>query len=182
MSRVHSSSSDPESGVRALRDTSDSPVEHSPVEQSPVGRGPEANSGNRLCQPVVPSRRQCIPLPSARTVSAAVARSLRIDKKPRRGEMVVRPKEPHKRERVPEAELPWTNYRRRCDGWSAAASDLQARGPTTWPAIRGPQSSQTADLHQLPRAGVPLFPAQPRIRCSDPQPAIAEIAVAVQSG
>src|SRR5712671_2734556 len=117
-------------------------------------------------------------MPYAQTVSAAVARSLRIGKRRRRGEMVVLRKKPHKRERVPEAELPWTNYRRRCDGWSAAASDLQVRGPTTWPAIRDPESSQTADWHQLPRAGVPLFPAQPRIGCSDPQPATPEVAAA----
>src|SRR2546429_3172761 len=177
MSSGHSSSSDRESGVRALRDAS-----ASPVEQSPVGRGPEAHSGNRLCQPVVPSRRQCIPILSARAVSAAVARSLRIDKKPRPGEMVVRPKKLHKRERVPEAELPWTNYRRRCDGWSGAASDLQAPGSTTWPAVRGPDSSRTADWLLLPRAAVPLFPGQLRIRCSDPQPAMAEVAGVVRSG
>src|ERR1700704_3354075 len=139
MSSGHSSGSDPESDVRVLRDTSD----------SAVGCGPEAHNGNCLCRQVAPSRRQYIPIPSPRTFSAAVAQSLHIGQKPRRGEMVVRSKKPHKRERVPDAELPWTNYRRRCDGWSAAESDLQARDATTWPITRGPDSSQTADWHQL---------------------------------
>src|SRR5882762_5470486 len=122
------------------------------MSDSPGGHGPEAHGGNRLCQPVAAARRQCIPVPYARTVSAAVARSLRMGKKSREEETAVRQKKLRKPEKAHEAELPWTNYRRRCDGWSEGASNLQARDTTTLPAIRGRGSSQMADWHRLPQA------------------------------
>src|SRR6266852_7371052 len=84
-----------------------------------------------LFRPVAAARRQCIPVPCARTVSAGVARSLRIGKKCLEEETVARLKKLGKPEKAPEAESPWTNCRRRGDEWSPAASDLQGRDTTT---------------------------------------------------